>query len=546
MKLNTTDKKSVASSFFSGVFILSVSTVIVKIIGLIYKIPMLTYLGAEGMGYFNSAYEIYALLCVISTAGLPTALSMLVSSYRASGKIYKVKQIYKNAFFLFLLIGIIGTGIMIAFAGNISDFIKNENAFFSIIAIAPSLLFVCISSAVRGYFQGFSRMLPTAISQLIEALGKLILGIFFAYFAIKRGYAAPIVAAFAILGISIGTFISAIYLIILKTKDRILQSHAQISVNQEQGSDASIKTLLKIAFPITLGSAVIGITRIIDMTLIMRRLQDIGYTAEVTNEIYGVYTTVAVPIFSLIPSLLTPISMALVPALSAAIEKGNEEQRSDIVKNAVKLTVLFALPSSLAIIIYSRPIISLLFFNIAAELDYVCLLLSLLGSSILFSCMITTTNAILQSYRKVTKPIISMAIGALVKVFFAYILIGIPEINVYGAPISTFLCDLTITVINLRYVYRLTSNKYIITKVYTKPLAASVLSILSSFALYSFIYSKTLDIRVSFVLVVPVAIIAYLVLSFLIKSITLEELEMLPMGDKLYNFVSKIKNRRIK
>ena len=538
MRSDTTDKKSVASSFFSGVFILSISTVIVKVIGLIYKIPMLSYLGAEGMGYFNSAYEIYALLCVVSTAGLPTALSMLVSSYRASGKRYKIKRIYKNALFLFLIIGLLGTGMMIGFAGTISEFIKNQDAFLSIIAIAPALLFVCISSAVRGYFQGFSRMLPTAVSQLIEALGKLILGICFAYWALKRGFSIPIVAAFAILGISLGTLISAVYLVILKIKDGMTENKTEIDTVDK---DASIKTLIKIAFPITLGSAVIGVTRIIDMTLIMRRLQDIGYTVQVANEIYGAYTTVAVPIFSLIPSLLAPISMALVPALSASIEKGTEKQRSEIVKNAVKLTVLFAIPSSFAIIMYARPIISLLFFNIGAELDYVCLLLSLLGSSILFSCMITTTNAILQSYRKVTKPIISMAIGALVKVISAYILIGIPEINVYGAPISTFLCDFTITVLNLRYVYRETSNKYIITKVYVKPLVASALSMLLSFAVYLFIYSKTMDIRLSFIIVVPVAVIAYLVLSFMIKSITPEEIEMLPMGDKLCKIVSKIK-----
>ena len=539
---DTIDKKSVSSSFFSGVFVLSLSTVIVKVIGLIYKIPMLSYLGAEGMGYFNSAYEIYALLCIISTAGLPTALSMLVSSYKASGKLYQVKRIYKTAFFLFLIIGVLGTAIMIGFASVISDFIKNEDAFLSIIAVSPALMFVCISSAVRGYFQGFSRMLPTAISQLIEAVAKLFLGIFFAYFAIKKEYATPVVAAFAILGISFGTFLSAIYLLILKAKDKKHTNTMLIEANTKN-NEASIKTLLKIAFPITLGSAVIGVTRIIDMTLIMRRLQDIGYTVQVANEIYGVYTTVAVPIFSLIPSLLTPISMALVPALSAAVERGRDEQRAEIVKNAIKLTVFFALPSSLAIIMYSRPIISILFFNIGAELDYVCLLLSLLGSSILFSCMITTTNAILQSYRKVTKPIISMGIGAIIKIISAYVLIGIPEINVYGAPISTFLCDITITVINLVYVYRQTSNRDIITKVYTKPFFASAVSIFLSFAVYSLIYSKTGNIRLSFVFIVPIAVVLYIVLSFLTKSISPEEIKIIPVVDKLYNFVIKAKNK---
>ena len=122
--------ESGSSHFFSGVFILSISTVIVKIIGLFYKIPMLSILGAEGMGYFNSAYEIYALLCVISTAGLPVALSMLVSSYKESGNIERIKEVYRSALLLFVVIGVLGSSLMLAFADKLSEFIKNEGAFY--------------------------------------------------------------------------------------------------------------------------------------------------------------------------------------------------------------------------------------------------------------------------------------------------------------------------------------------------------------------------------------------------------------------------------
>ena len=171
------NRRSHSSGFFSGVLVLSISTLVVKVIGLAYKIPMLSLLGAEGMGYFNSAYEIYALLCVISTAGLPTALSMLISSYKERNLYGNVRRVYKNALSVFLAFGIFGTALLIGLAPVISDIIENENVVYCIVAIAPALLCVCLSSAIRGYFQGFGNMLPTALSQLIEAVLKLVLGI---------------------------------------------------------------------------------------------------------------------------------------------------------------------------------------------------------------------------------------------------------------------------------------------------------------------------------------------------------------------------------
>ena len=287
--------ESEAKSFTTGVMVLSLSTLIVKIIGLAFKIPMLSFLGAEGMGYFNSAYEIYALLCVVSTAGLPVALSMLVSSARARCDAYEVKRVFKTARCLFWAIGASGTLGMIFFASRLSDFIGNPQAHLSILAIAPALLFICLASAARGYCQGFGDMTPTAVSQLVEAVAKLGLGILFAFIAIENGYEIFAVAAFATLGITAGTFLSLIYL------SFAMRKHSRTLEKQENAKRASrtsgAKALVRIAFPITLGSLLIGLTRIIDMTLIMRRLSAIGYSVAEANGIYGAYTTLALPVF---------------------------------------------------------------------------------------------------------------------------------------------------------------------------------------------------------------------------------------------------------
>ena len=522
---------SVKEGFFSGVLVLSASTVIVKIIGLAYKIPMLSFLGAEGMGYFNSAYEIYAILCVISTAGLPVALSMLVSSYKEAGQYDKIKSVYRSALTVFLVLGLVGSVALALLAPTISLSIDSANAVYCIYAISPSVLLICISSAIRGYFQGHSNMMPTAVSQLIEAFGKLIFGIIFAYYGIKRGYSIPIVASFAVLGLSLGMFISAVYLVakklLSKTDEKLYGSRRQ---------KGSCGMLIKIALPITLSSTVLGTTRLVDMSLIIKRLQNIGYSAGLANEIYGAYSTIALPIFSLLPALITPISLSLIPVLSAAIERKASDEQSDVIESAVRMTMIFSIPSSFAIILYSSPIISLLFGEAGESINYIAPVLSMLAASIPFACLITTTNAVLQAYRKTFVPIVSMAVGALIKIVLAYLLIAIPEVGVYGAPISTFACDAVITVINIAQIYKLTSKRMGVIKVYIKPVLSSGMAMLVSLISYITMLRITKSERLSFILSVPVAVVVYFITAFLTKTVTQDDLKMMP-------FLSKIKKR---
>lgn len=519
--------KKIGNGFLSGVFILSVSTVIVKVIGLACKIPLISLLGAEGMGYFNSALEIHALLCVISTAGLPVALSMLVSACQERNDGVGIRKIWRTALALFLLLGGVGALILSCFAPAISKGVGNPDAAASVAAIAPSLLFVCFASAVRGYFQGFGHMTPTAISQLIEALGKLIFGVLFAYFALDSGTSLPLAAAYSVFGITLGTALSALYLLISKARNRrynIEVSKPQILPRKEQ---KTVSTLLKIAFPITVSSAVLSVTRMIDMSLILRRLSDIGVSSSRANEIFGSYTTLALPVFSLVPSLITPIALSLVPQLSAAIEKRSSDGQGRVLSDSMRLTVLFAIPSSMGIALYARPILSILFSGQYEAIDIAAPLLSILGGSVLFSCVITTTNAILQSYRKTVLPIISMAVGSAVKIVSAYILIGIEDIGVYGAPISTFLCNVCITAMNLYFISGVFKGDGIL-KIWGRPFVASLGGILLSLAAYIPLTSLLGSETLGFMIVLPIALIGYFAFAVLTRAITKDDLLLLP------------------
>ena len=535
MKKNLRSNRQNADGFMSGVLVLSLSTVIVKVIGLAYKIPMISYLGAEGMGYFNSAYEIYAMLCVIATAGLPMALSLLISANRQRGSASSIRRIDRGAMTVFLGLGTVGMVFLLAFARPIAKAIGNEDAFFCILAIAPALFFVCFSSAIRGYFQGFHRMMPTAISQLIEAFGKLIFGIWFASIALKQGHSLPIVAASAILGLSFGTFISAIYLLVIKLMAR--RTHTLcLSHTAEDSTHDGVKTLLRIAFPITLSASILSVTRLVDMAFIMRRLQTIGYSVLEVNEIYGAYTTLAVPVFSLLPSLIAPISMALVPQLSAAIARRSNEDQASIADRSIRLSVLLAMPASMGVAVYATPILSILFSKQHEVIQIAAPLLSILGLSILFSGLITTTNAILQSYRQTIKPMISMSLGAVIKVVFAYLLIGNPSVGVYGAPISTLLCDIAVTCINLHFLSEVipkSKDSSGVCQMYYKPMVASLLSILASLAVYIPLVRIEVGLPVAFFCAMVTAVMIYAAFSVFLKIVTAEDVALIPMGTRL-------------
>ncbi len=512
----------------SGVLVLSASTVIVKIIGLACKIPMIAILGAEGMGYFNSAYEIYALLCVISTAGLPVALAMLIAAAHERGDYVRVDRIYRSAMRMFCLLGGGSALAFLLFAEPMARAIGNVDAKACIVAIAPALLCVCIASAVRGYFQGQSRMGPTAVSQLIEAVAKLIFGVWFSSAALQRGNDVPTAAAYGVFGMTLGTALSAVYLLVLKLAD----SHRhEVKLRAERPiGRGTVRTLLRIAFPITVSAAVLGVTRMVDMALILRRLGDVGVSPVEANRIYGAYTTLALPVFSLVPALITPIALSLVPQLAAAIESRAAEGQTRVVTDALRLTVLLAMPASLAISVYAEPILSLLFSGETEAIAVASPLLSMLGASVFFSCMITTTNAILQSYRKTEKPIVSTIVGSAVKIVFAYVLIGIPRIGVYGAPISTFLCNLTVTAMNLWYLYR--SLPHVeglsVGRIFGRTFAASLGAVLFSVACYLPVRARTQSEPLGFVTAVLVAVLSYAVLAVVFRAVTKEDLALLP------------------
>ena len=535
-------QKNTKKTFFSGVLLLTLSTVLVKIIGLIYKIPMLTYLGSEGMGYFNSAYEIYALLCVISTAGLPVALSVLISGALARGEGAQVRRIYRASMTVFLLVGVLGSGVMWLFAGRFCDIIQSDNAYACILSIAPTVFLVCVSSALRGYFQGYQRMLPTAVSQILESVGKLVFGLGLARFALSRGYDTATVAAFAGGGLTLGTAISFLYLLIEKWRFRPTEEFASVEPNTafSEKYREIWKNLARLAIPMTLGASLVSLTKLIDMTMILRRLQSIGYTEIMANEAYGSYTTLALSVYGLLPALVNSIALPLVPMLSAAIASGDREKQAQMIRSSYQLTTLFAIPAALGVAAYARPILLLLFPRELEAVAVAAPLLSYLGISVFLSCMITATNSVLHAYQSVNRPIFSMIGGAVVKIVSAYFLIGNPNIALAGAPISTFLCNAAVVLLNLYFASGLCRVNDL-KSVFLRPLLSATLGVGASYGVYyllTFHFGESSTVTAVSVLT---AILLYLFFSFLLGVFRAEDILALPMGEKLCRVLKKFR-----
>lgn len=497
--------------FALGVTALTLSTVVVKIIGLVYKIPLMHYLGAEGMGYFNSAYELYTLFFVIATAGLPVAVSIMISENLAKGKRENAKKIYRISFALFLIIGFLGALTLFLCAERFADGIGNPRARRCIALIAPTVLFVSVAGAVRGYFQGNQDMTPTAVSQVIEALGKLILGVLLAMWAIRSGRTAEQAAAFAVIGLSAGTALAGFYLLVCYAVRRD-RTAASVMARTESVSTI-LRRLLLLAIPVTISSSLSGLSRIADMTLIMRRLVEAGMESSAAVATYGSYSTMALPVYHLPSSLMIGVAVSLVPTLTAAVKQGDQAQQNDLIGSAFRICAAVCIPCAIGLAAFSRPILELLFAGEADAIQQAEPALAMLGLSVPSACLLLVTVSVLQSHKRVIFPILSMLAGLVVKVVFGYLLVGIPSVSILGAPISTLLCNLVSIGLNLHDIERSRAYTRSVWSELIKPFMAAIASTVAALFVCHLLVSRFSGCA-SFLLSLPVFGALYLVLAW--------------------------------
>lgn len=550
-------------NFLTGAAILSLSTIVVKVIGMLYKLPLNQIIDSQGFAYFNKAYAIYTVLLVISTTGLPVALSRMVSEAQARGNGAQMQRIFRTALFVYLAIGFFGTGVMMAFPHWLaSDVMSMPNAWYSIFALGPAVLCICVASACRGFFQGQGNMTPTAVSQVIEALGKLLLGLGFAWLVKRYTGDLALSSGASILGISIGAAFSALYVIVKYRRNR-KRVAALGGTALSYGKTA--KLLLAIAVPITLGAAGLQLINLIDEIMVTRRLlqaaeatkegatswmgqmltlakanmseggvivawKDVMQTA-VENQ-SGVYA-LCQTIFNFPTAFFPCITAAIIPAITAHLTCDDQKNVNLVQDSSLRLTGLIAMPCAVGLLVLAEPIMALLGSYGDSRVQMAAWLLALLAPTVLINGVTTVTTAIMQAHNRPWLPMINMLIGGIVKVVVNYILVGNPAIGILGAPIGTLSCFLVYMILNIFTMRRIMAQPpKLLPRIWKSGVAAIAMGVVAYFGYY--LLSKVIaSVAVACLGAIAAAAVVYLLLVILLKAITYDDCLLLPKGEKI-------------
>ena len=572
-------------TYLKGAAILIAANLLVKIIGAVFKIPLATILQEEGIALFNTAYNIYATLFVIATAGLPVAVSKMVSESLAKNNRAEVRRIFKIAVTLLSAVGLFGMLVLLFGAHRLAALVGSPDSAPAIIAVAPAIFFVAVLSAFRGYFQGHSDMIPTAISEVAEALGKLVIGLALSYVLMPSGYARA--AAGAVLGVTGGTLaaclIMALTYVFSKRRTGAVLPPAAGAV---RSSKSIFKTLLLLAVPITIGAAVTSLTNVIDMAMIRQRLQTIevdssifkllteyyGVSADYvtpgamlahkpSDVLYGAYTGFAIPLFNLPPTIVMALSMSIVPAISGAFALKNYSKIRLLTESTIRITVMFSVPCAVGLSVLASPILTALFNNARSDS-----LLSVLSFAVISVCLVSVTTAMLQATGRVMLPVKNMLIGGAVKIVTNYIFIAIPSINIGGAPITTNLCYITIAVLNICDIIRILKPRLGFTEFVLKPVLSALAMGIGAYLIYNLLapamgiphitaaisflpqlppvtpVAGAIRVKVIIALAVTIAAacIIYAAMLFLLKCVKRDDIIMLPKGEKIAEALDRL------
>ncbi|MCK9478925.1 MAG: polysaccharide biosynthesis protein [Firmicutes bacterium] len=538
-------------SFLYGAMVLVAASFLVKILGAIFKIPLAVLIKVDGMGLFNTSYTLYTFF-VLAAKGFSIAVSKMVSESAALEKRREADKIFYVSFVVLGILGAAGSALLYFNAQNFSSMFGNTRASMCIRAIAPSVLFVTLVSALRGYFQGMQNMYPTAFSEVIEALGKLVIGMALALLFIRSSIEQA--AAGAVLGVTASTLLGLLFIaIVFIASKRKFEKGAGGKV---RGARSIIKQLLIISLPITIGASVASLANIVDVMTIMNRLQTIARVTpefvikyqsiiggsfdgrineELANKLYGLYSGYAVLLFNLPLTMIVALSTSVLPAISSAITRRDSKGAQTITKSAIRITILFSLPCAVGLCVLAAPVLNLVFSNsLAADL------LRTISIAIVFVSLVQVTNAILQAYGKMHIPVINMLIGVVVKAALNYYLISIPSINIDGAPIGTLACYFLIAALNIAYIIRLTKAKFGVLDYIVKPLfSALCMAVAVSFSL-NVMGRAGIGDKIAVLPVIAVGAIVYIIFIFLTGAVTKADIEMMPRGEQFSRLLQKI------
>lgn len=543
-------KEKQTGSFLTEALIISVSNLIVKIIGVAFRIPMANML-QENMEMFTAAYSVYAMLYMISNAGVPVAISRMVASSHERGRKTEVDRIFKAGIAVYGLIGLVCTAIMFFGADTIASYSEHADAAEAMRMISPSLLLVCLLGALRGYFQGHHIMQPTAYGQLIEVAFKFIIGVAAASYAVSHHLSPALQAAYAVSGITIGMVLALIFTAVWKY---LFEKEERTGIETpSDGYGRIVGTIVKVAIPVTLTSSLLYLSSFLDTIVIKKALISSGVAEDPATMLYTSYSTLSLSISDLLPSTLVfPIAISILPAISASLAANDAKKTNGYIHSSIRISAIIGLPCAFGLFAVARQALVLLYTsdwgkNMAwteatgTPIDVATGGVRILAIGIIFISVLSTTNSILPAVKKSYLPTISVFCGVVVLTAAEIVLVRIKSIGIYGAPVASVLCYTVALSMNLFFLKKYKYLQSSIFSIFAKPFLCSLFCGGAAYLVVLLGNAVLGESRLSALIILcaagAVGVVVYAVSLIAVKGITAEEVRILPKGRTLCAFL---------
>jgi stage V sporulation protein B len=526
-----TKGKTKPPSFLNQAVVLALASLFVRFVGFLYRVPLTDLLGDTGNGYYGTGYNFYLLVYAISSAGLPAAISKMVSERIALKQYRNAHQVFKVAMLIALVVGTAGA-IFMAIGANWLAAMSQPEAVYVIRTLSPTVLIVAVMAVVRGYFQGMQNTMPTAMSQVVEQIFNAIFSLWLAHIFFNAAH-IEFSAAGGTAGTGIGAaagllFISWIYAMAAPRLRRRVRRDRDTSYYEPRGRLAV--ELIRTALPIILGSAIFSITNLVDMSMVSARLTASGaFSPEEILILYGQLVGKYVLLTTLPVSLSTALATAAIPSIAHSFILKERSVVRNKINMAIRISMLISIPAAVGLGVLSDPVLKLLFPQHAQG----GALLRWGVAGIIFMALSQIVTGVLQGIDRVNIPMIGALCGVAVKIPINYFLIADPNINIVGVVISTCICYFVASGVNIAFLYKYTRITPDLYGAIIKPLLASTVMGMGCYISYQVIMYLTSSNTASTLLSVVLGLLLYIVFMTLIDGFRREDLAMLPMGDKI-------------
>ena len=522
-----------SKSLVGGISILGLAGLICKVVGVLYRIPLADYIGGEGLGIYSKVFPAYNVLLTVSSAGIPVAISRMVSHHITRQDPRNARRVFGVAAPTLALLGLVGTLLLLLGSGYLSARVGTPESRLGYIAIAPSVLLVCVMSAFRGYMQGHRRMMPTAISQLIEQVGKVAVALPLAVLGMRRG-GPGMGAAGALLGTSIAEAAALCYMAVAhlrarKAFDGMVQQEIPPIPRRTIGA-----RLAAISIPITLGACIVPIAGLIDSFMITQLMERGGMAESEALIRYGLYSGMVITLINVPTALAMAMSTNLVPDIASGVARGDTEYIARESRTGLRIASVVGFPCAAGMSLLAQPILYLCYAYSGRytpeQLDVAASLLQVSALTIVLFTMVQATSGILQGCGKQRLPMYTLLAGVVCKVVLNYVLIAIPSVNIHGAPIASLVCYTVSMAPNLYFVVKYAAGKMPWKDALLRPLAATLPMAAVVALLWKGIFTdRYLHLgRAKLLLAVAVCIgagvIVYAVCAFAVKAMKAEDL----------------------